>query len=122
MAVKTTAQLKAFLTANININGVSAITGALLNTMLEDMIDSLLNRISDVTDLATKIYRSNIVSITTSTTQVTFSSSIGTTSYQALILDPNGVGFEAPFDLQETGFKIKGLTNGDIIYLIILNN
>ena len=122
MAVRTTAQLKSFLTANINTNGVNAITGALLNTMLEDMIDSLLNKISDATDLATKIYRTDTVAITTSNTQITFSTDIGTASYQVVISDNNGVGFEEPFDLQSTGFKIKGLTNGDIIYLIMLNN
>ena len=122
MAVRTTAQLKAFLTANIDTNGVNAITGALLNTMLEDMIDSLLNKISDATDLATKIYRSGSKAITTSQTQITFSSDIGTTSYRVIIEDPNGIGWENITDKQTTGFKITGLTNGTITFFVFLNN
>lgn len=122
MAVRTTAQLKTFLTANIDTNGVNAITGALLNTMLEDMIDSLLNKISDGTDLATAIYRSGSKAITTSQTQITFSSDIGTTSYRVIIEDPNGVGWENITDKQTTGFKITGLTDGTITFFVFLNN
>lgn len=123
MAVRTTAQLKAFLTANINTNGVNAITGALLNTMLEDMIDSLLNKISDSTDIATAIYRSGTqVLVKDVEAQITFSSDIGTTSYRVIIADPNGVGTENITDKQTTGFKITGLTNGTITFFVFLNN
>lgn len=122
MAVKTTTELKAYLAANITTNGTNAITGAILNTMLVDMIDSLLNKISDATDLATKIYRAGEQAITTSPTQITFSSDIGTTSYRVIIADINGIGWENITDKQITGFKITGLTNGTINYFVFLNN
>jgi len=38
MAVRSKSQLKAFNDANINTNGVNAISGALHNTMDEDII------------------------------------------------------------------------------------
>ncbi len=43
MAVKTDAQLQAYADTNINTNGANAITGALHNTMLTDLIDSKVN-------------------------------------------------------------------------------
>jgi len=122
MAIKTETQLLAFLDANIDTNGVNAITGAILNTMLRDMIESLLNKISDATDLATNIYRTGSEAITTSETQITFTSDIGTTSYRVVIEDLNGVGFENITDKQTTGFKITGLTNGTIDYFAFINN
>ena len=43
MAEKTDIQLQTYADTNINTNGANAITGALHNTMLTDMIDSKVN-------------------------------------------------------------------------------
>lgn len=67
-------------------------------------------------------FKAGSKAITTAETQVTFSSSLPNTNYQINIIDNNGVGHEAPYDLQITGFKIKGLTAGTIGYIAILNN
>ena len=122
MAVKTKAQLKAFNDANIDANGVNAITGPIHNTMNEDIIDSFVNIASDPLSIVTNVYRSASEAITTSETQITFSSPLASNLYQIGIFDNNGIGFEEPFDKQTTGFKIKGLSNGTIIYQVFLTN
>ena len=43
MSVKTDAELTAYANANINTNGLQAITGSIHNTMLIDLIDSKAN-------------------------------------------------------------------------------
>ena len=43
MAQKTDTQLQTYADSNINTNGANAITGAIHNTMLTDMIDSKIN-------------------------------------------------------------------------------
>ena len=122
MALKTKAQLKAFADANIATNGVNAITGALHNTMLTDLIDSLLNLQDDALSIVTNVYRSASVAITASETQITFSSALANNLYEVVINDPAGVGWENITDKQTTGFKITGLSSGNIIYLVILTN
>ena len=122
MALKTTAQLKAFADANIDTNGVNSITGALMNTMLTDIIDSMVNKSTDSGELATNIYRSGSKLLTTSPTQITFSTALSSNSYRVVIEDPNGVGWENITDKQTTGFKITGLTAGTITFFAILNN
>ena len=121
MALKTKAQLKAFADANINTNGVNAITGALHNTMLTDLIDSLLNLQDDALSIVTNVYRSASAAITESETQIIFSSALANNLYEIIIFD-NGVGFVNITDKQTTGFKITGLSDGTIIYLAILTN
>ena len=122
MSQKTTAQLKAFNDANINTNGVNAITGALHNEMDEDIIDSMINKSTDALSIVTNVYRSNLATIGTSSTQITFSSALPSANYQIVIVDPSGIGTEKPTNKLATGFKIKGLTAGDIIYFVILTN
>lgn len=122
MAVRSKSQLKAFNDANINTNGVNAITGAIHNTMDEDIIDSMVNVVDDALSIVTNVYRSDSEAITTSDTQITFSSPLASNLYQIGIFDNNGIGFEEPFDKQTTGFKIKGLSNGTIIYQVFLTN
>ena len=122
MAQRNKAQLKDFADANINTNGVNAITGALHNTMLTDLIDSLLNTTDDALSIVTNVYRSAAAAITTSETQITFSTPLPSNVYEISISDNNGVGFENITDKQTTGFKITGLTNGTIIYLVFLTN
>ena len=122
MAVKTKAQLKLFNDANIDTNGANAITGALHNTMNEDIIDSFVNTTDDALSIVTNVYRSASKAITTSVTQVTFSTALANNLYEIGIFDPNGVGFENITDKQMTGFKITGLSNGTIIYFVILTN
>ena len=122
MSQKTTAELKTFADANINTNGVNAITGALHNTMLNDLIDSLVNKSTDSLSIVTNVYRSSSVAITTSETQITFSSALANNLYEVVINDPTGVGWENITDKQTTGFKITGLSNGTIIYFVILTN
>lgn len=122
MSLKTTAQLKAFNDANINTNGVNAITGALHNEMDEDIIDSMVNKSTDALLIVTNVYRSDLATISTSSTQITFSTALASANYQIVIVDPNGIGTEKPTNKLATGFKIKGLTAGDIIYFVILTN
>ena len=122
MAVKNKSQLKDFANANINTNGVNSITGALHNTMLNDLIDSMLNTSDDALSIVTNVYRANLATIGTTSTQVTFSTPLSSANYQIVIVDPNGIGTEKPTNKLATGFKIKGLVAGDIIYLVILTN
>ena len=122
MAIKTKAQLKAFNDSNINTNGANAITGALHNTMNDDIIDSFVNKSDDALSIVTNVYRSKSAAITTSASQITFSTALANNLYEVIIFDPNGVGFENITDKQTTGFKVTGLTAGTIIYMVILTN
>lgn len=122
MAVKNKADLKSFADANINTNGVNAITGGLHNTMLTDLIDSMLNSVTDSLSIVTNVYRAATVAIGTSSTLVTFSSPLLSANYEIIIFDTNGIGTEKPTNKLAASFKIKGLTAGDIIYLVILTN
>lgn len=122
MSQKTKAQLKSFNDANINTNGVNAITGAFHNTMNKDIIDSFVNKSDDALSIVTNVYRSDLATIGTSSTQITFSTALLSANYQIVIVDPNGIGAEKPTNKLATGFKIKALTGGDIIYFVILTN
>lgn len=122
MAVKTKTQLRAFNDANIDANGINAITGPIHNTMNKDIIDSMVNTVSDPLSIVTNVYRSESEAITTSETQITFSTPLASNLYQVVIFDPSGIGFEDINDEQTTGFKITGLSNGTIIYFVILTN
>ena len=122
MAVKTKAQLKTFADANITSNGVNSNDGGDHNTMLTDLIDSMLNTSDDTLSIVTNVYRSASAAITTSVTQITFSTALPSNLYEISITDASGVGFEKITDKQATGFKITGLTNGTIIYFVILTN
>ena len=122
MAQKTKAQLKSFADANINTNGVNAITGALHNTMLTDLIDSYFNKSDDAFSIVTNVYRAASAAITSSETQITFSSALANNLYEVVINDPAGVGWENITDKQKEGFKITGLSSGNIIYFVILTN
>lgn len=122
MAQKTKAQLKTFADANINTNGVNAITGALHNTMLTDLIDSYFNKSDDAFSIVTNVYRAASAAITSSETQITFSSALANNLYEVVINDPAGVGWENITDKQKEGFKITGLSSGNIIYFVILTN
>ena len=122
MAVKNKADLKSFADANINTNGVNSITGGLHNTMLTDLIDSMLNSVTDSLSIVTNVYRAATVAIGTSSTLVTFSSPLPSANYEIIIFDTNGIGTEKPTNKLAASFKIKGLTAGDIIYLVILTN
>ena len=122
MAQKTTAELKTFADSNINTNGTNAITGALHNTMLNDLIDSMVNKSTDSLSIVTDVYRSAVATIGTSSTLVTFSTPLSSANYEIIIFDTNGIGTEKPTNKLAASFKIKGLTPGDIIYLVILTN
>lgn len=122
MAQKTRADLITFLDANIDTNGINAITGAIENTMLRDIIDSCVNIQSDGQVDATNLYRSGTKALTTVEAQVTFSSDLANNNYEVIITDPNGIGWENITDKQVGGFKITGLSSGTIGFLVILNN
>ena len=122
MALKTKAQLKAFADANFNANGVNSNTGANANTLVKDVIDSYVNVSDDSLSIVTNVYRSASAAITTSVTQITFSSALANNLYEVVINDPAGVGWENITDEQTTGFKITGLSSGNIIYFVILTN
>ena len=122
MTVKTKTQLKEFANSNITSNGVNSNSGGNHNTMLNDLIDSMVNSVSDSLSIVTNVYRADSVAITTSDTQITFSTPLSSNTYQIDIFDNLGIGFEEPFDKQTTGFKIKGFSNGTIGYFVILTN
>ena len=122
MAQKSTADLKAQTDANITSNGVNSNTGANHNTLLNDILDSIVNKDSDVLSIVTNVYRSKTEAITIADTQITFSTLLSSALYEIIIFDPDGVGFEKPTNKLATGFKIKGLSSGNIIYLAILTN
>lgn len=122
MAQKTRAELQAFADANINTNGTNAITGALHNEMLTDLIDSGVNILSDGQVDATNLYRSGTQALTTAQTQITFSSALANNNYEIFIIDPLGIGWENITNKLATGFKITGLSSGTIGFLAILNN
>lgn len=67
-------------------------------------------------------FRAATEAITTAETQITFSNPLTNANYQLEIIDNDATGYEKPYDLLATGFKIKGLTNGNIGYIAILNN
>ena len=122
MSQKTRSQLTDFANANINTNGVNAITGALHNQMLTDLIDSMINSVTDSLSIVTNVYRAATVAIGTSSTLVSFSSPLPSANYEIIIFDTNGIGTEKPTNKLASSFKIKGVTAGDIIYLVILTN
>jgi len=123
MATKTRAQLKAFIDANLNTNGANQITGAQLNTLLNDVVDGVLNLEDDSTSLALDIYRAASVAVVEGVVeQVTFSTPLSTASYQITLSDPEGVGFENITDILTTGFKFTPLGTGNITYTAIINN
>lgn len=122
MAQKTTAELKAFADANIATNGVNAITGALHNTMLTDLIDSMVNKTTDSLSIVTNVYRSATEAISSTPTEITFSSDLPSANYEIIIFDVDGIGFENITNKLKSGFKITGLSSGNIIYLVILTN
>ena len=122
MSVKTKVQLKAFADANITSNGVNSNSGGDHNTMLTDLIDSMVNSVTDSLSIVTNVYRAATVTIGTSSTLVTFSSPMPSANYEIIIFDTNGIGTEKPTNKLAASFKIKGLTAGDIIYLVILTN
>ena len=122
MAIKTKSQLKSFADANFNANGVNSNTGANANTLIKDVIDSYVNVSDDVLDIAKNIYRAKTATIGTSSTLVEFSLPMPSALYEIIIFDTNGIGTEKPTNKLAESFKIKGLTAGDIIYLVILTN
>lgn len=122
MTQKTTAQLTTDNDANINTNGVNAITGALHNTMNKDMIDSMLNKSTDTLLIVANVYRAGTKAITTAQTQITFSlPALASNNYQVMIIDSDGVGWGDITDKQTTGFKITGLSSGTIGWAVFLN-
>src|SRR3990167_4888104 len=120
MAIKSKADLKVWLDANINTNGVNAITGAIMNTFLTDVVDSFVNSITDSLKIVTNVYRSGTKAITTAVTTVTFSSPMPAATYDVIIEDPNGVGWKDITDKTVNSFKITGLSSGVITYFVIL--
>lgn len=123
MAVLGRAAIQALVTANITTNGTNAITGAQLNEILTDIIDSFLNTTDDATSLADDIYRTAEVAVVGGVVeQITFSTALASSSYQVVINDPDGLGWETITDLQTTGFKFTPLATGDMTYLVMLNN
>lgn len=76
----------------------------------------------DSSVIANLLHRTGNQAITTSETQITFSSSLASNDYVIDIIDPDGVGWEKPTDIQASGFKIKGLSSGTINYVAILRN
>ena len=122
MAQKTTTQLKAFNDANINTNGINAITGALHNEMDNDIIDSMVNKNTDSLSIVTNVYRAESVALTSGVNQITFTTPLASSVYEVGIFDNAGIGFDEPFDKQTTGFQVEALSDGNIIYFVILTN
>ena len=72
--------------------------------------------------LVNTVYKAATVTIGTTPTQVTFSSPLASVNYELIIFDINGIGWKDITDKLATGFKITGLTPGDLIYLAILTS
>lgn len=123
MAVKSRSDLTTFINNNIAANGANAITGTLLNTILQDLIDSCLNLNDDSTSLADDIYRTATVAVVSGVREdVVFSSALSVASYQIVMSDTEGVGFENIIDVLTTGFTFTPLGTGNITYFAIINN
>lgn len=125
MAAKTTAQLKTDLAAQIAANGSNAITGDILNTFLDDFLDSVVNKSSDSNDLATKAYKSNVKAVTnTNNIQITFVTDMGTANYKVVFTDESSVLAVAtsPHDILSTGFQIDGTGVGNVTWFAFIDN
>ncbi len=125
MAAKTTAQLTTDISNNIAANGSNAITGAVLATLLQDMVDSDVNKSTDSNDLATNAYRRGPKTLTNTTNiQITFTTDMGTANYEVFFTDKSGVlvTATAPHDILSTGFQVDGSGNGTIQWLAIIDN
>ena len=123
MAAKSRAALIAFINSNIATNGSNAITGALMNTILLDLVDSCLNLNDDSTSLADDIYRTASVAVVAGIQEVvTFSTPLSVASYQIVFADTEGVGTELIVDVTTAGFKFTPLGTGNITYFAIINN
>ncbi len=125
MAAKSTAQLTTDITNNITANGSNAITGTVLATLLQDMVDSDVNKSTDSNDLATNAYKSNKKAVTNTTDiQITFVTDMGTANYKVVFRDPSGVLVVAtsPHDVLSTGFQIDGSGNGDVDWFAFIDN
>lgn len=76
----------------------------------------------DSSVIANLLHRIGDKAITTSETQITFSSPLASNDYVIEIIDDDAVGYEKPTDIQASGFKIKGLSSGTINYVATLRN
>jgi hypothetical protein len=113
---KTKAALISQLNANINTNGIQAITGAVLNTFFNDLIESIF--------FGTK-QEARHVAVSTAGSVITFPESFPAAATYKLIVrcyDANGDSVDAQIDpdLQEiTHFHILPAADGFIDYVAI---
>jgi len=86
MSAKSTTALKVENNSTINTNGLNAITGHLHNVMNDDMIDSMVNKVTDI-NLCRQIECKSNVSIMASGSSIIFTNDIGISgsSYALLI-------------------------------------
>lgn len=106
--IQTKSQLKSFADANLKSNGVNSNTGANHNTMLNNIIDSMLTASDNVLDLISGVARINSFTLLAGVTQITFSSALPNNNYQVWIQD-HGLGHHTITDIQTTGFKVTGI-------------
>lgn len=122
MAVKTTAELLVQV-ASIAGNGSNSLTGDQIGAILKDIIESYVNTSTNSTDLATNSYRSGgFVRPGPATTTVTFSSSIGTTSYNVFFEDIDGIISTNAFNKTVNGFDVTISVSGQAKYFAVIDN
>lgn len=124
MASKTTAQLTTENTNNMADNGSNAIDAAANRTLLQNIIDSMVNKSSDATALATNAYKTNDKLLSNSNDiQITFGTAFPTALYKVFFYDPSGVlKSTSPHDILTTGFQVDGSGAGTIEWLAITDN
>jgi len=125
MAQKTTAELTTENTNNIADNSSNSISPKDTRDLLQNIIDSMVNKSSDSSDLATNAYKQNNKALTnTNNIQITFATDFGTANYTVFFRDPSGVLAVAtsPHDILSTGFQVDGTGVGTIDWLAIIDN
>lgn len=121
MTEKTTADLNTENDDNITANGANSNTGANLNTLLENIIDSMVNKLSDKTDMITESIRVGSEVLTaTSNIVISFSSVLPSANYQVFLLDIAG-DVTAVHDKVAASFQVDSGGTGTISWIAILD-
>lgn len=117
MARNTNITFKAFIDANVNTNGVRAITGALLNEALTMLSDSLF--------FAWSQSQTEVIKTSTNPNTITFDTAfLSGETYQLVIRNYDANGSNVDYQITEmvvTGFKIVTAADSTLHYFTILN-
>jgi len=117
MAVYSLNDLKTRVNTYIKQNLNREITGPVLQTILQDVIDSL-NALSST--VSTIVRSAGNVNAAGGIQVIIFSTPLATANYSLSIFDINGLGIKATAQ-SENGFTINALTAGTFNYIAIIN-